>query len=322
MKIRVGAIAVVVLEVLACRDSRSPAPVEQHVAIGKGDARFQIKCDAEHAPRRDRDASVMCYVPPGEFEMGGPPDDHGTADDKEYPQYKPHRVRLTHAFWIDRYEVTNEQFARFLREGSPECTKANNYCTDAPYPDSPIDIRKGDFSVKAGMERLPVQASFGGATAYCDWAGKRLPTEAEWEYAARHDPRTGEDRTYPWGNEYQRGVTNHFGVVQPDRGVFSSVGTFERDRSAIGANDMGGNADEWVADCYHVDTSCAAPCVDPMVVTGCKTMCTEVNVECAPGRTLRGASVASEPTDLPSRLRRATLPTGRNGIRCANTREG
>ncbi len=311
--IRAGAVGVAFLAIAACRDSRTPAPVEQHVGHSKGDPQFQVQCDAAHAPRPDRDSSVMCYVPPGEFEMGGPRDDQ--PPDEENPQFKPHRVRLTRGFWIDRYEVTNEQFARFLREGNPACSKANNYCTTGTYPVDPIDIRHG-FLVKTGMERMPAEPDFGGATAYCVWAGKRLPTEAEWEYAARHDPRTGEDRTYPWGNEYEHGVTNHFGVIQPERGVLAAVGTFERDRSAIGANDMGGNADEWVADCYHADTSCTAPCVDPLVTTGCKTLCTEVNVRCEPGRTLRGASIDTERQWLASKLRKAAFPDDHDGIRC------
>lgn len=316
MTIRVGAVAVGLLALAACRDSRAPAPVEQHVATGAADVHFQPRCDAQHAPRTDRDPSQMCYVPPGDFEMGGPLDDRSPGDD--HAQERPHRVRLTRGFWIDRYEVTNAQFARFLRDGDPACSKANNYCTTGSYPVEPIDIRRGGFPVTPGMERMPAIAEFGGASAYCAWAGKRLPTEAEWEYAARHDPRTGDDHRYPWGNEYQRGVANHFGAVQPDRGVFAAVGTFDRDRSAIGANDMGGNAFEWVADCYHVDTSCAAPCVDPLITTGCKTLCTEGNVSCAPGRTLRGASIDSELSDLPSTRRTATLPDGSGGIRCVS----
>jgi len=263
----------------------------------------------------------MCYVPSGEFEMGqikGPPSDRT----KEFSQYKPHRVRLTRSFWIDRYEVTNEQFARFLRDGDPACSKAINYCLSGWGPDSAIDIRQTNFPVRPSMERLPVEADFAGASAYCAWAGKRLPTEAEWEYAARHDPRTGDDRTYPWGNEYQRGITNHVGMIQPERGVLAAVGTFERDRSAIGANDMGGNADEWVADCYHTDARCTSPCVDPLVISGCKTLCTESNAECAPGRTLRGGSVVSESSELASRLRSATLPFAHDGIRCVYTPGG
>jgi formylglycine-generating enzyme required for sulfatase activity len=256
----------------------------------------------------------MCYVPPGEFEMGGPIKDRHPDD--EQPESTPHRVRLTHGFWIDRYEVTNEQFARFLRTGDRACNKGNNYCTTGSYPVEPINIQQGSFPVTAGMERMPAIVEFGGAEAYCAWAGKRLPTEAEWEYAARHDPRTGNERTYPWGNEYVLGIANHFGVIQSNRGVFAVVGTFERDRSAIGANDMGGNAYEWVADCYHVDTTCASPCVDRVVTTGCKTLCTEGNVSCAPGRTLRGGSVDSEAWELASVRRMATLPDGSGGIRC------
>lgn len=163
-----------------------------HRSRPRPDQGFQVRCDIGHAPRPDRDAADMCSVPAGEFEMGRP-------IEADRPQDGPlRRVEITHSFWIDRYEVTHEQFARFLREGSPACTAANHFCHGG-YPADPIDIKSGGFQVKAGMEHMPVAADFGGATAYCAWAGKRLPSEAEWEYAARHDPKSGADRTYPWG---------------------------------------------------------------------------------------------------------------------------
>ena len=120
------------------------------------------------------DLEDMLLVPEGEFLMG---QDQGANDDDERPR---HRVWLD-AFYIDRTEVTNAQFKAF-------CDATSRIYPNNPYWDSDYFLGKPDHPV--------VLITYEQARAYCDWAAKRLPTEAEWEKAAR-----GPDgRIYPWGN--------------------------------------------------------------------------------------------------------------------------
>jgi formylglycine-generating enzyme required for sulfatase activity len=147
------------------------------------------------------------------------------------------------AFWIDRFPVTNEQFCRFLNdcgnreEGGGEWLKLRGaYETE----NCRISGRKGRFVVEPRYENHPVMCvSWYGAAAYAKWAGKRLPTEQEWEKAAR-----GIDgRRFPWGEEFseQRCNTSESGT-----GGTTEVGEYgELGRSPYGAEDMTGNVWEW-----------------------------------------------------------------------------
>jgi formylglycine-generating enzyme required for sulfatase activity len=154
----------------------------------------------------------MVYVPAGEFIMGS---DQGDDDEK------PARKVWVDAFFIDKYEVTNREYEKFV--------KATGH-----YP--PTTWKDG--KVPPGMEDHPVaNVSLEDALAYAEWAGKRLPTEEEWEKAAR-----GVDgRVYPWGDEWREGAANIYSAST------SPVGSFQEDKSPYGCYDMAGNLSEWTS---------------------------------------------------------------------------
>jgi formylglycine-generating enzyme required for sulfatase activity len=227
--------------------------------------------------------------------MGAPPerDNGGNSDDG--PE---RRVRITRGFYIDQLEVTNRQFAMFLVATGNQCPDdpRAGLCADPTSGGSPFDSET-DFVIEPGKENLPIEiATKAGALAYCEWAGKALPSEAQWQLAASRDPMSGHESLYPWGDEWVDGVAN---CAESDcrdghRHV-TPVGSFPKDRTAIGALDMGGNATEWVRDCYQERfPSCADVCVDPMVITECEDICVHVNDDpCArrePGAIQRGGS--------------------------------
>ncbi len=194
------------------------------------------------------DGAEMVFVPAGEFVMGSE-----TLGDDERP------VRLVYLddFWLDRYEVTNEQFARFI--------EASGYETEAEkqgwgwvhtgseweevaganwrHPRGP----KSDINNKSNHPVVLV--GWRDANAYCEWADKRLPTEAEWEKAARGPTaEIGLEQNYTWGDTFDTTRTNTKESSYDDTtpvGAFSPEGD-----SPYGAADMAGNAWEWTADWY------------------------------------------------------------------------
>jgi eukaryotic-like serine/threonine-protein kinase len=177
---------------------------------------------------RQADQMVMVYVPEGEFIMGSPA---GVGDDDEHPQ---HVVTLD-AYWIDRTEVTNAQYEKCVQVNvcgeKPEQARSSgtrsNYYTDPQYSNYPVIYIRWD-----------------SARTYCDWVGGRLPTEAEWEKAAR-----GTDgRVYPWGNaSISCALAN---ITSCAGGDTTEVGSYKDGASPYGALDMAGNVWEWVSDYY------------------------------------------------------------------------
>ncbi len=180
--------------------------------------------------------SDMVFVPAGSFVMGS---DAGREDERP-----PHEVYL-HAFYIDRTEVTVANYARFLTRRGSLTGCDGHVCADV-WPENPqaaLEETANGYRPRPGFARLPIfWVSWYGAQAYCQAQGKRLPTEAEWEKAAR-----GTDgRAYPWGNEYDEGRANaghRYNGPTP-------VGMFPAGASPYGALDMAGNVWEWVADGY------------------------------------------------------------------------
>jgi formylglycine-generating enzyme required for sulfatase activity len=168
----------------------------------------------------------MVLVPEGELRMGNERGRSGlrAAGQNEGPVHSVH-VR---AFYIDRFEVTNQHYRRFC-----EATGRPSPADPSAFPGY---LNRLDYPV--------INVSWDDAKAFADWAGKRLPTEAEWERAARG----GDSRLYPWGNEYQAGKAN-LQDAAPIPSI-AAVGSFQEDRSPFDVMDMAGNVFEWVEDRY------------------------------------------------------------------------
>jgi formylglycine-generating enzyme required for sulfatase activity len=187
---------------------------------------------------RSIDGMVVVYVPGGTFPMGSTGDDPET-NPEEIPR---HPVSLD-GFWIDQTEVTNAQFVQFLNEqGNRDPQGKRMIALDEGY--TQISQVGDDFmTTEHALDRPVVMVTWHGAAAYCQWAGGRLPTEAEWEYAARGP----EGNLYPWGNEPPTcELANHGTCI----GVPVDAGSRPAGASWCGALDMAGNVWEWVSDWF------------------------------------------------------------------------
>lgn len=190
----------------------------------------------------------MIYIPAGEFIMGSEGTDRtkmgGIIAVDEIPQQ---RVSLK-AFYIDKYEVTNIRYKAYLDSLKVEGITAFSHYDDEGIP---IPDRWSVEDYPEGEGYYPVvDVDWYMSNRYCQAQGKRLPTEAEWEKAAR-----GTDgRLYPWGEDYQVGYSNnreHWEKL--GRKVYNTVpvGTFEKDVSPYGVHDMAGNVLEWTSSLYR-----------------------------------------------------------------------
>jgi formylglycine-generating enzyme required for sulfatase activity len=202
-----------------------------------------------------RDGSALRLIPMGTFVMGSTPEDIVTATrmDKDGEQFAlrhetPRFQAWTPLYYIGVYPVTNEQFARFLSETRPAPDQLDYWL---PWNERilPPDSMNKLYRVVAGFERHPVvNVSWYGAQAYCQWAGLRLPTELEWEKAAR-----GTDgRIFPWGNEWQSNAVCWWGNRGRDE-TTAPVDDFPEGRSPFGLVQMAGNVEEWCVDWYQPD---------------------------------------------------------------------
>jgi formylglycine-generating enzyme required for sulfatase activity len=176
----------------------------------------------------------MVVVPAGYFQMGS---STGQAD--EQPE---HPVFLD-TFYLDRFEVTNAQYRRCATGGG--CTQSNaaDSFTHPGYRDDPA------------YDNYPViGVTWDQAATYCRWVGKRLPTEAEWEYAASGP----QNFTWPWGNTFNAGyAAASTADVQP-------VNSFSEGASRFGLYNMAGNVGEWVADVFDQQFYANSPAVNPI----------------------------------------------------------
>ncbi len=186
-------------------------------------------------PFAQPDAGDMVSVPAGPFTMGS---DQGPEDERPAHEVTPA------AYSIDRFPVTNSQFAEFLNAvAASPAGPVRIY--DFDDPDARIHQRANRWAADAGFENHPaIEVTWAGALAYCKHHGKRLPTEAEWEKAAR-----GTDaRRYPWGNEPPDRRRARFGARWNET---ASVDASPAGASPYGVRDMSGNAWEWVSSAYR-----------------------------------------------------------------------
>jgi formylglycine-generating enzyme required for sulfatase activity len=236
----------------------------------------------------------MVWIPGGEFSMGAqdPPDMNDAVGMQATTDSRPIHRASVDGFWIDKTEVTNQQFAAFVKvtgyvtvaEQTPRAADfpgvpaeklvAGSVVFSPPDHAVPIDNHfrwwsyvkganwrhpLGPDSSIAGKETYPVvHVAYDDAVAYATWAGKRLPTEAEWEFAARGG-LTGQ--VYPWGNAFRKDgkwmANSHQGHF-PDRDTgddrFTGIAPVAQfPANAYGLYDVGGNVWEWVSDWYRPD---------------------------------------------------------------------
>ena len=162
----------------------------------------------------------MVLIPAGEFMMGT----DALLNNAPRRESPAHKVTMEEPYYIDVYEVTNGQWIKFLTESR---TKVESNWRPM------YAIGKEDFPVS--------NLTLDDAKAYCEWAGKRLPTEAEWERAARGP----ENYAYPWGDVYDPSKSN---TNDMNFNGLVEVGSFETDKSGYGVYDMMGNVQEWTSD--------------------------------------------------------------------------
>ena len=180
---------------------------------------------------RGKDGALMVLIPAGDFFMGST-----DKSSNHYDEMPGHRVYLDD-FWIDCYEVTNLMYKQFIDETGHRAPQVN---TEWAQPYNWIDHNyppgKADFPV--------VLVSWEDAVAYATWAGKRLPTEAEWEKAARGGLVK---KRYPWGDRITKHDANHFTSITV-KNQLKPTGTFPP--NAFNLYDSAGNVWEWCADWY------------------------------------------------------------------------
>ncbi len=197
--------------------------------------------------RMEDSGIVQVWVPAGCFMMGSDPAQDPTAQPDEMPQ---HQVCISQGFWLDQYEVTNAAFQAFIDAGGyhrPEFWSTDGWqWVQSKGITGPLDLFG---ATKPQQPRVGI--SWYEAEAYAHWRGARLPTEAEWEYAARGP----DSRIYPWGNTYQSGYANfdEQSTGGPHAGQSAPVGSYENGKSWVKAYDMAGNVWEWVNDWYDAN---------------------------------------------------------------------
>jgi len=226
-----------------------------------------------------KDGAAMVLVPAGEFTMGS---DKG--DDDEQPV---HKVFLD-SFYIDKFEVTNGRFAKFVEAIQSEPPWG--------FADKETPVLLADQPVR--------WVNWMDAMGYCLWAGKRLPTEAEWEKAARG----ADGRAYPWGNDPPTPTHAVFGLKEGGTDTVSPIGNRDKGKSPYGVHDMAGNLYEWTTDWYDEQFYSKNPAINPRGPSE------------GTAKVQRGGSYTNGPYRLRSTFRTKGDPTEHDpnvGFRCA-----
>lgn len=238
------------------------------------------------APDPEPEPAPMVLVPAGEFMMGSRQDDLSAQSDE-----RPAHPVYLEAFYIDQYEVTAARYAKFFHDTNRSAPKYWSQQVLEEHEQKPV-----------------IGVDWKDAAAYCSWAGKRLPTEAEWEKAARGT----DQRLYPWGNvdpRLERGNFDHCCDFHGYEGL-TDIGAFEEGKSFYGVYDMAGNVWEWVADWYDLGYYGKSPVRNPEGPSSGEK------------RLLRGGAWDSAPTYVRSAYRLKLSPNFRLdniGFRCVRT---
>ncbi len=190
-------------------------------------------------------AADEIIIPPGSFQMGCSPNDAICLEEGNEDESPLHTVYLD-AYQIDKNEVTNARYAACVSAGGCTAPGENSSQTRADYYGNPT------------YDNYPViKVSWSQAKTFCEWDGKRLPTEAEWEKAARGSSDT---RIYPWGDAVPDCARANFNQCIGDT---SAANSYPTGVSPYDVLDMAGNTIEWVQDCYGETYYSASPAANP-----------------------------------------------------------
>ncbi|MDE0316146.1 MAG: TonB family protein [Candidatus Poribacteria bacterium] len=241
----------------------------------------------------------MVFIPAGDFQMGS---SSGLTDEKP-----THTIYLD-AFYIDKFEVTNAQYKKFV-DANPQWQKDQ---IPRKYHDGYYLAHWNGKDFPPGKDNYPVvYVSWYAAMAYAQWAGKRLPTEAEWEKAARGGLI---DKMYPWGDSVDATKANYYDGTDKER---TPVGTFPP--NGFGLYNMMGNVREWCLDEYAANFYINSPRENPIAGANDIDEVIKNFVNLKNNRVLRGGSWLSSPQSSRVANRNWRVPTDTNpneGFRC------
>ena len=241
-----------------------------------------------------KDGAPMALIPESSFHMGVPQ----AARDGGVDERPNHKV-FVDSFYMDIYEVTNGRYLQFVTD------------TGHRVPQHPTDptraLWEGNMMPESVTDLPVINVDWFDSVAYCEWAGKRLPTEAEWEKAAKGD----NDWRFAWGD--MEPTTEHANFNQlawRGESTLVQVGMYEKGKSPYGIYDVAGNVWEWVSDWYQVDYYSHSPTHNPQ------------GPETGKEKTLRSSGWQGETPQMRVFTRIKSVATDRNdstGFRCAQT---